>query len=60
MTVYHNGVTIHDDVKLVKDGKTVTNTTAGLGDDPCQPELILLQDHGNLVQYRNIGLVSMK
>jgi hypothetical protein len=60
MTVYHNGVKIHDDVKLVKDGKPVTNTTAGLGGDPCTPGPILLQDHGNPVQYRNVWLLPMK
>lgn len=60
MTVYHNGVKIHDDVKLAKDGKPVTNTTAGLGGDPCQPGPLMLQDHGNLVQYRNIWLVPMQ
>ena len=60
MTVYHNGVKIHDNVKLVKGGKPVTNTTAGMGGDPCKPGPILLQDHGNLVQYRNIWLVRRK
>ncbi len=60
MTVYHNGVKIHDDVKLVKDSKPVTNTTAGLGGDVCKPGPIMLQDHGNLVQFRNLWLVPMK
>lgn len=60
MTVYHNGVKIHDDVKLVKDSKPVTNTTAGMGGDPCSPGPVLLQDHGNFVQYRNIWLVPRK
>jgi hypothetical protein len=55
MTVYHNGVKIHDDVKLTKD-----NTTAGLGGDMCAPGPILLQDHGHPVQYRNIWLVPEK
>jgi len=60
MTVYQNGVKIHDNVKLAKNGKPVTNTTAGLGGDVCKPGPIMLQDHGNLVQYRNIWLVPMK
>jgi hypothetical protein len=60
MTVYHNGVKIHDDVKLVKGGNPVTNTTAGMGGDPCKPGPILLQDHGNMVQYRNVWLVPRK
>lgn len=52
MTVYHNGVKIHDNVKITKD-----NTRAGLGGDVCKPGPILLQDHGNPVQYRNIWLL---
>ncbi|MBL8798346.1 MAG: DUF1080 domain-containing protein [Planctomycetia bacterium] len=55
ITVYHNGVKIHDDQKIDKD-----NTTAGLGGDPCKPGPIMLQDHGNPVQFRNIWLVPMK
>jgi len=55
ITVYHNGVKIHDQVKITKD-----NTTAGMGGDPCAPGPIMLQDHGNPVQYRNIWLVKSK
>jgi hypothetical protein len=53
MTVLHNGVKIHDNVVMTKD-----NTRAGLGGDVCTPGPILLQDHGNPVQYRNIWLVK--
>ncbi len=64
ITVLHNDVVIHDKQRLVrKKGdkeEFVTNTTAGLGGDPCNPGPILLQDHGNPVQYRNIWLVQMK
>lgn len=52
ITVHHNGVLIHDKVKLTKD-----NTTAGAGGDPCTPGPILLQDHGNPVQFRNIWVL---
>jgi 3-keto-disaccharide hydrolase len=55
ITVHHNGVKIHDAVKITKD-----NTTAGLGGDVCTPGPIMLQDHGNPVQFRNIWLVQVK
>jgi hypothetical protein len=54
MTVLHNGVKIHEDVKITKD-----NTRAGLGGDPCAPGPIMLQDHGNPVQFRNIWLLPV-
>lgn len=53
MTVYHNGVKVHDDLKVKVD-----NTRAGMGGDPATPGPILLQDHGHPVQYRNIWLVK--
>ena len=55
ITVYHNGVLIHDKVKIDKD-----NTRAGLGGDPSMPGPIMLQDHGNPVQFRNIWIVKSK
>src|SRR5947199_241648 len=48
MTVLHNGILIHDNQAI-----TVDNTTAGTGGDPCTPGPIMLQDHGNPVQYRS-------
>lgn len=53
MTVYHNGVKIHDGVPIPVD-----NTRAGMGGDPCTPGPILLQDHGHPVQFRNIWLLT--
>lgn len=55
MTVFHNGVKIHDNVTIKLD-----NTTSGAGGDVCTPGPIMLQDHGNPVQYRNIWLAPMK
>jgi len=55
ISVLHNGIKIHDDVKITKD-----NTTAGLGGEPSSPGPILLQDHGNPVQFRNIWLLPSK
>jgi hypothetical protein len=65
MTVYQNGVKIQDDTRLArknKEGKeeVVTNTRAGLGGDPCKPGPIMLQDHGNPVQFRNVWLLPAK
>jgi hypothetical protein len=55
ISVLHNGIKIHNDVKITTD-----NTTAGLGGDPSKPGPILLQEHGNPVQFRNIWLVQIK
>ncbi len=54
MTVFHNGVKIHDDVKIPVD-----NTRAGMGGDSCRAGPIMLQDHGNPVQFRNVWLAPM-
>ena len=53
MTVYHNGVKIHDNQEITKDV-----TTSGIPGDVCKPGPILLQDHGHPVQYRNIWLIK--
>ena len=53
MTVYQNGVKIHDDVAVTSD-----NTRAGAGGDISKPGPILLQDHGHPVQFRNVWLVK--
>jgi Domain of Unknown Function (DUF1080) len=53
MTVYHNGVKVHDGAKV-----NVDNTRAGMGGDPATAGPILLQDHGHPVQYRNIWLLK--
>ena len=53
ITVVQNGIKIHDNQEITKD-----NTTSGAGGDPKTPGPILLQDHGNPVQYRNIWVVK--
>ncbi len=55
MTVHHNGVKIHDNVEIPVD-----NTRAGMGGDPAKPGPIMLQDHSNPVQYRNLWLQPIK
>ena len=52
MTVYHNGVLIHDDVEIPK------TTTAAPLQENAEPGFIYLQDHGSEVRYRNIWLVE--
>ena len=55
MSVWWNGVKVHDHTALTKD-----NTTAGRGGDPSTPGPLMLQDHGSPVQYRNIWLLPLK
>jgi len=54
ISVIHNGVSIHKDLEI-----PVENTRAGLGGDPSRPGPIVLQDHGNPVQYRNLWLIPL-
>lgn len=55
ISVVQNGQVIHKDVIIPID-----NTVSGMGGDPSTPGPILLQDHGNPVQYRNIWLLKIK
>ena len=52
VTVFWNGVRIHDDVAINKP------STANAGGDPSNSGPILLQDHGNPVRYRNVWAVE--
>ncbi len=53
ITVFHNGVKIHDDVELPH-----RKTTAAPNDVGDAPGPIFLQNHGNPVQYRNIWVLE--
>jgi hypothetical protein len=53
-TVVHNGVVIQQDLAIPGP------TGGAIDDDVKAPGGIMLQDHGNLVQYRNIWLVELK
>lgn len=51
ITVWHNGVIVHDDVEMTKGG-----TGAGGGRPEIASGQIFLQGHGNPVLYRNIWI----
>ena len=52
LTVVHNGVVIHDNLEVP------IPTAGGLDTDMSKPGPIFLQDHSDLVQYRNIWLLE--
>ena len=53
VTVFQNSVMIHDN-------QEVTTTAGALDNEVFKPGPILLQDHGNLVRYRNIWIIPVK
>jgi hypothetical protein len=54
ITVYHNGVLIHDNIEVRTD-----DTGNGLPHPPAEPGPILLQDHDCPVQFRNLWLLPL-
>ncbi|HVN78736.1 MAG TPA: DUF1080 domain-containing protein [Terriglobia bacterium] len=52
ITVYHNGILIHDNVEILADF-----TRAGMSGPVPKEGPILLQNHGSKVRYRNIWIV---
>lgn len=57
MTVYHNGVLIHNDQEL--KWLTMYTEAQRLAPAPSEAEPILLQGHSNYVQYRNLWLEEL-
>jgi len=53
ITVYHNGIKVHDDVEIPYSGNRWRGKKEATGP-------IHLQDHGHPIQYRNIWLVKGK
>ena len=54
VTIRHNGVVIHDKMKLPK------STPGGSQRDEKPPGALFLQNHGNPVHFRNIWIVAKK
>ncbi len=54
VSVWHNGINVHDDVELSAP------TPGNLDGQEYQRGPILLQDHGNPVQYRNVWIQELE
>ncbi len=54
ITVYHNGILIHDNVEILAD-----YTRAGMSGAVPKVGPVLLQNHGSKVRYRNIWIVPL-
>lgn len=54
VTVFHNGVMIHNNLEVP------TPTGGALDQDMQKPGPLLLQDHGDLVRYRNVWMLPSK
>ena len=54
ITVYHNGILIHDNIEIQKDF-----TRAGMSGPVPKLGPILLQNHGSKVRYRNIWILPL-
>ncbi|HAN98985.1 MAG TPA: DUF1080 domain-containing protein, partial [Planctomycetaceae bacterium] len=52
ITVIHNGIVVHDDIAIA------SKTGAGQPEGP-EPLPILLQDHRNPVEFRNVWIVRL-
>ncbi len=60
ITVLHNGLPIYDQYTLVKGTPGACKTEANKATGTLDPEGLVLQDHGNPVQFRNIWVVPTK
>ena len=53
VTVFHNGIMIHNNLEIP------SATGGALDDDMRKPGPLLLQDHGDLVRYRNVWVLPI-